>query len=930
MRRAILAVTLTALAVVALQALPSGQSPAEQTGCRAPAPEPAKVVNIFTPAQESDLGDAMAETFVPWLRVVDDSALNARLEAIGAKLVSHLPPTDLKFRFQLMEIPDANAFALAGGRIFVSRKLVAFVQSEDELAGVLGHELGHVVARQHTIEMTRQLREVTGVTQVGDRNDIFAKFNQLMDNAGRKPGAFNSSSREGRDQIEADRIGLFIVAASGYDPRASITMFDRLFETGGKTGTFLSKMLGTTNSDAKRLGELTKAAGTVPANCVPPANPARAAEFREWQGQVAAYTLRGRKENVPGLISQKALTPIRAEITHLKFSPDGKYVLAQDDAGVSVLSREPLAVLFRINSGEAEDAQFSSDSTEVLVHTNDLRIEKWNIAAKKLSIVRDLFRPAGCVYTSVSPDGKTAACLNRGEELSLIDVSNGQPFFVKKNFQLYDPLAALYNALSGLGTARFGGNVTLTFSPDGKYFAGTSVGYQVTNTVVYDVAARAPITLKGAAKPLLSTTFTFIGPDRILGFNGVDPSKSGIVRLPAGDVAEQFAVPQGTLSAPARGNVVFLRPYQRYAVAVFDLTKKTVSKGNPAPAMDVFDDVYLAERGSGDVAVYEMLGNQLKAAIAVPSTELGRLRAATVSPDFNWVAVSAPTRGIFWNATTGERVSIIRPFDGSFADDTGALFVNMPRTATEPRGVVKLDSKTRAQERVSTTLDQNTQQFGQQFLIWRHIPPDVVAPTGVEFEMRDVRNGQAMWRKSYPKNPPDDYWPHATSDGFVLSWEADSPAGREMIRLNQDLRERAKLGDIAGDFILQVIDNRTGAIRGHLLVETGKGSFHVDGAVTTGDYVAVTDSLNRVLLYSLKSNELKGYAFGVAPLVNATSNTLAVSAGMGRIVLYDLQTLKARREFQFGSDVVLKSLSPDGERMFVLTADQQARVVSTK
>ena len=68
---------------------------------------------------------------------------------------------------------------LPGGRIYVSRRLVAYVQSEDDLAGVIAHELGHLVTWQQAIELTRVMREVIGVTPVGDRRDIFEKYNQL-------------------------------------------------------------------------------------------------------------------------------------------------------------------------------------------------------------------------------------------------------------------------------------------------------------------------------------------------------------------------------------------------------------------------------------------------------------------------------------------------------------------------------------------------------------------------------------------------------------------------------------------------------------------------------------------------------------------------------------------------------------------------------
>src|SRR5262245_45164484 len=135
-----------------------------QQPCRPPAPHVSRDPNIFSEEQEIDLGDAIAEQIQRNYRVIDDDVVTAHLRRIGERIVRHLPPTKLRFQFFLVDLSDANAFVLPGGRIFVSRKLVAFTQSEDELAAVIAHEIGHLVARQQSITMTRRLKELLGVT----------------------------------------------------------------------------------------------------------------------------------------------------------------------------------------------------------------------------------------------------------------------------------------------------------------------------------------------------------------------------------------------------------------------------------------------------------------------------------------------------------------------------------------------------------------------------------------------------------------------------------------------------------------------------------------------------------------------------------------------------------------------------------------------
>src|SRR5690606_36253748 len=129
------------------------------------------------------------------------------------RIVRQLPATDFDFRFTLVDLPDVNAFALPGGRVYVTRKLVAFARSEDELAGVVGHEIGHIVTRQIAADMSRVFQEALNVTSFGDRSDIFNQYHRLLESS-RLPG--ESGRHAEQDQFEADRVGLAAVARAGY------------------------------------------------------------------------------------------------------------------------------------------------------------------------------------------------------------------------------------------------------------------------------------------------------------------------------------------------------------------------------------------------------------------------------------------------------------------------------------------------------------------------------------------------------------------------------------------------------------------------------------------------------------------------------------------------------------------------------------------
>ncbi|HEY0657971.1 MAG TPA: M48 family metalloprotease, partial [Pyrinomonadaceae bacterium] len=238
--------------------------------------------NIFNETQEMYLGDVMAETLEKNFRIIKDDEANRYIRAIGERLIKHLPPTNLKFQFFIVDAPELNAFNTAGGRIYVTRKMIAFVRSEAELAGILGHELGHGIVRHNTIDMSKYFKEILGVKSVGDKKDIYEKFNQLIDKQNTKRVSV-SRKHEGEQQQEADRIGLFAMVAAGYEPRGFTSAWERLTETKGKTGSVFSDIFGTTRPEEKRLREMLKTISGLPAECSDKKAVASDENFKKWQ-----------------------------------------------------------------------------------------------------------------------------------------------------------------------------------------------------------------------------------------------------------------------------------------------------------------------------------------------------------------------------------------------------------------------------------------------------------------------------------------------------------------------------------------------------------------------------------------------------------------------------------------------------------------------
>lgn len=381
-RNATQAHSFPALLLLFLVAVSSTAVSGADSACRPPALAAAsREANFFSEQQEVELGEIVAEHIGNNFRVINDENLTAPLRRVIDNLLRHSPPTQLNVRVFLIDLPDVNAFVLPGGRMYVSRKLVAFAQTEDELAGVVSHELGHLLARQPSINVTEEFQKVLGVTSVGDRADILDKYNRLMENAARKPDVLRKIGRNSeKDQMTADQIGLYALAAAGYDPEAHVHLFDRATEGKGKTGNFFTDLFGSTRSDSKRLREMIKANAGIPAACMDPRRSISPAAFHEWQTAVVNYSDVHTNEALHGVLARIKLDPpIRMGLTNIRFSPDGAYVLAQDESSITVLRREPLTNLFQIPATDAHQARFTPDSKAVVFHTDGLRIEKWNI-----------------------------------------------------------------------------------------------------------------------------------------------------------------------------------------------------------------------------------------------------------------------------------------------------------------------------------------------------------------------------------------------------------------------------------------------------------------------------------------------------------------------------------------------------------------------
>ncbi|MDQ3068243.1 MAG: M48 family metalloprotease [Acidobacteriota bacterium] len=185
--------------------------------------------------QELALGQEAAPQMAREFGGLDpDPALQAFVDEVGNKLVqsSDARKTDWKFEFSLLgDAKTVNAFALPGGPIFITKALLARMTDEAQLAGVLGHEIGHVVAR-HAAEQaakTQLGQGLVGAVAVGTSDGSGVGGGQLAQFV-----AQMTMMKYGReDELQSDSLGVRFMADAGYDPRALIDVMDILADASG-------------------------------------------------------------------------------------------------------------------------------------------------------------------------------------------------------------------------------------------------------------------------------------------------------------------------------------------------------------------------------------------------------------------------------------------------------------------------------------------------------------------------------------------------------------------------------------------------------------------------------------------------------------------------------------------------------------------------
>ena len=897
-----------------------------QDACQAPSfMLPDKSPNAFSERQEADLGDAIAESVQREYRVIDD-VITGNLERIGKRLLDQLPQSNIPFRFLIVDYPEVNAFSFPGGRVYVTRKLIAATRSEDELAGVVAHEIGHIVTRQSAADLTRAFKKLLGIQSFGDRKDIFEKYNRLLDNMNRNPRAIQTSERDSdAEQIVADRVSVYLSKRAGYRPEANAEFWDRLTETGGKTGSALSDFFALTKPEQKRLREMRRLAQQLPAACAGMRAEPGPQNYEEWKTSVLNYSGLGNRETLPNAERKQLLQPrLRSSISYMRFSGDGKYLLAQDASSIFVLSRNPFEFRFRIDARDASAAQFTPDSKSIVFHTTGMRVETWSVPEERRVSLKELTITEECLQTSLSPDGRRLVCMNDDLTTIIFETEEGRRIFERKAESFASPLHLYILALN----ASLGRTLESEFSPDGRYFVGkvpTQSGY-----LAYDFAESKELKLPPSIRDLLSGSYSFMSNGRLVGTSGKAGEKSAVVSFPEGQVQYTMQTGIAGVDSVTNGDYVIIRPIDKYPAGIMDLAQKKIVVASKQSAIDVYDKTFASERLDGILSLLHVEQESVLGNASLPLSPLPRLRAISLSADMNWLALSSDSRGAVWDLRSGKQVLLARNFQGAqFAPDN-TLLVDFPKAGQEERMIARIDPAGPSAKIALPLKDSKAHQAGLYLLERKDVPVSGKNRTEPGIVISSAETGRELWTHTYPLGLPSVSF-SLEDDKVVLGWPAMSAFVREESKKDRDLKSKtATAKEKYGDYYLHILRASTGEVISKIYVETGIGSFRVRGAETFGDYLVLSDTQNRLLVYSISSIKRLGQVFGVNGSVSTAMQVLAAENERGIVTLYSLPSMEKLGDLVFSSPLSYMKFSKDGKQLFVLTADQQSYLFNTE
>src|SRR6266536_3951099 len=215
-------------------------------------------LQFMSPQQESELGAQAYQQTVAKAKLSSDAAASEMVARVGNRIAAVTDHPEYKWEYRLIQDDkQVNAFALPGGKVAVYTGILPVTKDENGLAAVLGHEIGHVVARHGGERMSQQMGVNVAVETcagLSSGNPLVVQSVSALLGAGASVGVLLPWGRA--QESEADHLGLILMAKAGYDPHAARDLWVRMAELSAKGSGKPPAFLSTHPSEATRITQI--------------------------------------------------------------------------------------------------------------------------------------------------------------------------------------------------------------------------------------------------------------------------------------------------------------------------------------------------------------------------------------------------------------------------------------------------------------------------------------------------------------------------------------------------------------------------------------------------------------------------------------------------------------------------------------------------
>ena len=194
--------------------------------------------NSYSPKQDVELGQQAAAEVRQQMPLLNDDRTEDYVERIGERLIGEIPSEwrqpEFRYSFDVVNLREINAFALPGGPMFLHRGMIQAATTEGEIAGVMAHELAHVILRHGTAQATKGQKFQLGAIAGQVLGAVIGGRTGAVVSQGAQIGVGTWFLKYGREyEREADLFGAQLMAGAGYDPREMARMFQTIEKQGG-------------------------------------------------------------------------------------------------------------------------------------------------------------------------------------------------------------------------------------------------------------------------------------------------------------------------------------------------------------------------------------------------------------------------------------------------------------------------------------------------------------------------------------------------------------------------------------------------------------------------------------------------------------------------------------------------------------------------